>query len=133
MQLRFGDRRTLTPDEAIDREVHPTRTWRAALCSLLVCQTPAWLLCSLILVLRPPPGGGRRPITLVGSSQPRPPGDNLADARSTLLRHDAADRQHRRHKRVEDGVRDNVGRRHGQDDAVPRMPLCTRTVAAAIG
>lgn len=92
--------------------------------------------CSLMLVL------GSLPVVTAAQSlssdqgQPRPPGDNLADARSTMLRHDAADRQDSkasRSKRVEEGVRDNVGRGHGQDDAVPRMPLRTSTMAASIG
>lgn len=51
------------------------------------------LLRSLILVLRSLPVVTAAQSLSSDPGQPRPPGDNLADARSTMLRHDAADRQ----------------------------------------
>ncbi|UKZ66637.1 uncharacterized protein TrAtP1_007808 [Trichoderma atroviride] len=67
MQLCLRDRGTLTPDEAIDREVQPTRTWRAALCSSAKHQHGC-LLSSLLSHARPaassrwwpPPNHSRR-------------------------------------------------------------------------
>ncbi|PTB39575.1 hypothetical protein M441DRAFT_440286 [Trichoderma asperellum CBS 433.97] len=92
MQPRCWQLSTLTPDDAIDRDVHPTHTWCAARCSFVQHRLAA---CSLILVL------GSLPVVTAAQSlspdqgQPRPPGDNRADARSTLLRHDAAARRAR--------------------------------------
>ncbi|KAL6904407.1 hypothetical protein GGI43DRAFT_400316 [Trichoderma evansii] len=77
------------PDTMRDREVHPTHTWRAALCSSVKHQQAA---SSLILVLRSLPVATAAQSLSSDRGQPRPRGDNLADARSTMLRHDAADR-----------------------------------------